>query len=238
MSRASIPGLQPRELDRSSSPQIPGIPRHVWGVRQLVDRLGVCEFRRRLLHMLPGLLPLLLLVIPHRDPWGPLLNGIVITLSLTLVTYAMIRERDFARPNEGLWHTTLLGYCAPVLAMLFLLPGRSELGLMTLGVVAFGDGSAALGGILMGGRRLPWNRRKTWAGLCCFLVAGTLGGTLNYWIDARPAVDIGVIFSIGAAAALTGAIAESLPFRSHDNLRVGVTAALTGLLMHTLLLGW
>ena len=43
---------------------------------------------------------------------------------------------------------------------------------------------------------------------------------------------------IAAVASLAGAIVESLPLKSHDNLRVGTTAALTGLMMHFVLLGW
>lgn len=238
MSRASSPELHPPLLARSPTADTAAFPWRLWGVRQLIERLGLCECRRRLLHMLPGLLPLLLLIIPHTDPWGALLIGIVITVSLTTITFAIIRERDFARPDESLWHMSVIGYSVPVVAMLLLLPGRSELGLMTLGVLAFGDGSAALGGKLLGGRRLPWNHRKTWAGLCCFVVAGTLAASLNYWIDARPAVPYGMALGIGAAAAVAGAVVESLPIRSHDNFRVGVTAALTGLVMHILLLGW
>ena len=237
MSQASIPDLQTRVLVQSSTTETVG-----WGWRlglgHVVDRLGICESRRRLLHMLPGFLPLGLLMIPHTDPWGPLLIGILIALSFTMIAYAIIRERDFARPNECLWHMSVIGYTIPVVAMLLLLPGRSELGLMTLGVEAFGDGSAALGGKLLGGRRLPWNHRKTWAGLCCFLIAGSFMASFNYWVDARPTVPYSIAISIGVPAALAGAIVESLPIRSHDNFRVGVTAALTGLLMHILILGW
>jgi hypothetical protein len=37
---------------------------------------------------------------------------------------------------------------------------------------------------------------------------------------------------------MAGAVVESLPIRSHDNLRVGFTAAITGLVMHILVMGW
>lgn len=237
MSRASIEDMQPSVLGRPTS-EIPGIQGLPWGLRHLVERLGICESKRRLLHMVPGLLPALLGVLPHRDPWEMPLKTTVVAITLVAIAIAFIRERDFARPNETLWHMSVIGYALPVVLLLLLLPGRSEIGLMTLGVLAFGDGSAALGGKLFGRRRLPWNRRKTWAGLGSFLLAGTLAASFNYWVDARPAVPIYVAFLIGGAAALTGAIAESLPIRSHDNFRVGTTAALTGLFMHVLILGW
>lgn len=188
--------------------------------------------------MLPGLMPALLLVLPHYDPWELPLKLSVVAISLGIIAFAILRYHDFARPGESLWHVSVIGYTVPVVAMLLLLPGRSELGLMTLGVLAFGDGSAALGGKLMQGPKLPWNRCKTWAGLASFALVGSVAASFSYWADARPAVPIRICLTIGAAAALMGAIVESLPIRSHDNFRVGATAALTGLMMHILLLGW
>lgn len=248
MSRASIPGE--RLLDRGISVDIPGtilrpvadeLPRWMLlipGVRSLAERLGLVEFRRRLLHMLPGLLPCLLWVIPHRDPWGPLLINITLMISVGVITFAVLRARAFARPGEEQFARAVAGYGVPVLGMLFLLPGRSELGLMTLGIMALGDGSAALGGLAWGRRRLPWNHRKTWTGLFCFVGAATVMSTLYYWIEARPGVPFVVALLIAGVAALMAAVVESLPIRSHDNLRVGTTAALTGLFMHVTLLGW
>ena len=240
MSRATVSDLQQgmAGVRRQSGTDTKSIDWTIPGIQSLVDRLGICECRRRLLHMLPGLLPVVLSFIPHRDPWGlPLLFSVLVLMS-GIFTFAITRELDFARRNETNWNYTVEGYGLPVVVTLFLLPGRSELGLMVLGIVAFGDGSATLGGKLMGGRQLPWNRNKTWAGLGCFLLAGTTMASFNYWIEARPHVEYGVALCIAAVAALTAAIAESLPIRSHDNLRVGTTAAITGLGMHFLLLGW
>jgi len=208
------------------------------GVNVLVSRLGISEFRRRLLHMSPGLLPLLLWFIPHQDPWGPLLINITIMTAVSLIVYAMISARLFARPGEGQWSMAVAGYALPVLAMLLLLPGRSELGLMTLGVIALGDGSAALGGLAFGGQRLPWNSRKTWTGLVSFFTVASAMSALFYWIEARPTVPFTVALLIAGTTAFCGAVIESLPIRSHDNLRVGATAALTGTFLQFFLLGW
>jgi len=227
---ASLPGqtsTSPRETQGISP-----------GLGYLIERLGVCEFRRRILHMMPGLLPAFLWFIPHLDPWGVPLIAAAIILAVSVTLLAIFHERDFARANENHWYQAVLGYSIPVMGLLLLLPGRSELGLMTLGIVAFGDGSAALGGTLFGKRRLPWNRHKTWAGLCCFVCVGTVAATFNYWTEARPVVPFGTVVSIATVATLAAGLTESLPFRSHDNLRVGMTAAATALLMQTLLLGW
>lgn len=236
MSQISIRELPPSTLRAATV--APAAPWQGSLLRLLANRLGVCELRRRLLHMVPGVLPVLLWMIPHADPWGPPLYTIVICLFGGIMTYAITRGEKFARPGETGWHWSVVGYCLPILVMLLAFPGRSELGLMTLGVMAFGDGSAALGGKLFGGRRLPWNRGKTWVGLFCFLVAGTLVGAFNYWVEARPVVSYLVALGIAAPAALLGAFVESLPIRSHDNFRVGITAAVTGIAMHLFILGW
>jgi phytol kinase len=234
----SMPAVAPGTISRPSSDELPGWMLFVPGVKTLAMRLGMVEFRRRLLHMLPGLLPCLLWVIPHQDPWGSLLINITILISVSVMAYAILRAHTFARPGEEQWPRAVAGYGVPVLGMLFLLPGRSELGLMTLGIMALGDGSAALGGLAWGRRRLPWNRRKTWMGIISFVVVATVMSTLYYWMEARPSVTFGSALLIASTASLTAGIVESLPLRSHDNLRVGTTAALTGLFMHVVLLGW
>lgn len=234
----SLPVSMPGGLLKPLADELPGWVQIVPGAQRLADRLGMAEFRRRLLHMLPGLLPCLLWVIPHQDPWGPLLINITVMISVTIIMVAMLRARTFARPGEEQWARAVAGYGLPVLATIFLLPGRSELGLMTLGIMALGDGSAALGGLAFGGRRLPWNRRKTWTGILCFVVVATVMSSLYYWMEARPGVPFPTALAIAGVASLAGAFVESLPIRSHDNLRVGTTAALTGLFMHMALLGW
>ena len=234
----SLPAALPGVISRPSSDELPAWLHPIPGVKSLADRLGMPELRRRLLHMVPGFVPCLLWVIPHQDPWGPLLIGITIAVALGVVAFAMVQAKAFARPGEEQWGAAVIGYVIPVVGTMLLLPGRSELGVMTLGIMALGDGSAALGGLALGGRRLPWNRRKTWTGLVCFIIAATTMSSLYYWIEARPGVPFPIALAITAVAALAGAIVESLPLKSHDNLRVGTTAALVGLLMHIALLGW
>ena len=125
----------------------------------------------------------------------------------------------------------VLGYLIPVVAPLLLFPGRAELGLMTLQILALGDGSATLGGMMIGGRRLPWNKKKTYSGLFCFAIVGTLASTYIYWGEAHPVVSIGTAFLICSVAALSAGIVESLSIESNDNFRVGSTALLVGIVM-------
>lgn len=199
--------------------------------------LSAAESRRRLLHILPGFLPFILWPIPHQDPWGPILADAVIALTVALLAIAFLRSRVFAREGESDWNSSVLGYAVPILATLCIGRGREEIGVMTLAIVAFGDGSATLGGLMLGGRTLPWNPRKTWTGSLCFVLFGTLLATVVYWGEARPSVSWSAAALIAGGATLAAAFVESLPVRLNDNLRVGATAALMGAALTLLVVG-
>lgn len=210
---------------------LPGWMMSLPGMTRVVDRLGVTETRRRLFHMSPALLPIALPFIPHPDVWGPILVSLIATSSVVVLAIACFMGHLLKRRGEHNWMQAVLGYMVPVVGALLLLPGRAEIGLMTLQILALGDGSATLGGLMLGGRRLPWNSRKTFSGLLCFTCMGTMAATYSYWGEARPGVPILTAFAVCATAALAAAIVESIPSRSNDNFRVGVTALLVGLTM-------
>lgn len=212
-------------------PYLPAWVLSLPGFSRIVDRVGVTEFRRRLIHMSPSLLPIGLPFIPHNDVWGPCLIGIVLFATIFGLYFASSFQHLFKRKTDEKWSHAMLGYVIPIVVPLLLLPGRAELGLMTLQIIALGDGSATLGGLLLGGQRLPWNSKKTFSGLFCFLLIGSLAATYSYWGEASPAVPVGTVYVICVAAALSAGIVESLPIRSIDNFRVGTTALLVGTLM-------
>jgi len=218
-----------------AKPQLPDWVMSIPGVRRIVARMGATEFRRRLFHMSPALLPIGLPFIPHPDIWGPILVGLCVASSAIALTIAIAFGHLLMRRGEENWMHAVLGYLAPVLAGLLLLPGRAEFGLMTLQIIALGDGSATFGGLMLGGRRLPWNRKKTWSGLFCFAIIGTMAATYMYWGESRPTVPFATSFLICGTAALCAAIVESIPIRSNDNFRVGTTALVVGLAMSAVL---
>jgi dolichol kinase len=212
----------------------PGLPEWLLalpGVSRVVDRIGVTEFRRRLFHMSPALLPIGLPLIPHNDVWGPILVGLVLASSIVALIIAVVLGPLLTRESEQTWMHAVIGYMLPVVAPLVLFPGRAELGLMTLQIIALGDGSATLGGLMLGGRRLPWNKSKTFSGLLCFAIVGSLAATYSFWGEIRPGVPVGTAYLICGMAALCAGIVESLPIRSNDNLRVGTTALIVGMAM-------
>jgi phytol kinase len=202
-----------------------------------VGELSNTEVKRRLLHMLPGFLPFFLWPIPHQDPWGPVLSTAVLLLAASIIAPAIGQFHKVARNGERDGRIAVLSYALPILLALGVLRGREEIGVMTLAILAFGDGSATLAGMLYGRRALPWNPRKSWIGSLCFVVCGTVMASVVYWGEARPAIDWGTLLLITGGSTLAAAVAESLPMRLNDNLRVGVAAAVTGAALTLLLVG-
>lgn len=200
-------------------------------------RLQGAEMRRRLLHMLPGLFPFVLWAIPHPDPWGPYLFYAVIVATALVVINGLRQFAAFARPGEEDGRSSILGYAFPVLVSMCVSRGREELCLLTLAILAFGDGSATVGGLLFGGRPLPWNSRKTVTGLLCFWGFGGILGTVVYWGESRPGVSWMIAAAVAGATVFIAGLLESLPSRINDNLRVGFASAAIGTVMHFVLVG-
>jgi dolichol kinase len=124
-----------------------------------------------------------------------------------------------------------------VLALLLLVPSAPELGLSVLGILAFGDGTATLVGLVVGGRRLPWNPAKSWAGLIAFVSASIPISALIYCGEAQPRIGYDQALACVAPAAMLAALAESIPSRINDNIRVGLAGAVTILITHAMFVG-
>ena len=209
-----------------------GVLSHPW-----IGRLPAHEWRRRLIHMSPGLLPALLWFIPHPDPlaWYSQIAISVVILGMSI--FALRHARLFVRPHETGWATSVISYAVITLALLVGFPSRPEMGLAVTVIIAFGDGAATLGGLLVQGPRLPWNRQKSWAGLAAFLVISIPAASVVYWGEARPDVSMLVAVACAGPAALAASLAETLPVRLNDNVRVGVTAAAVIVMMQAALVG-
>lgn len=203
-------------------------------VSRVVNGLGISEVRRRLIHMAPALVIIGLPLLPHYVGMMLILPGTVV-LTVAFIAFAFIYAPQFRRRGETNWVSAVSGYAIPIVVPLLLFPNRPEFGLLTLEIVAIGDGSATLGGKLFGGERLPWNRRKTWTGLACFVICGALAATYMYW-GMIPGCALHTAFVVCFVASLCAGIVESLPLPTNDNLRVGTTACLAGLVMSSLLL--
>lgn len=204
----------------------------------LSARLSPHEWRRRAVHMSPGLLPFLFFVIPHADPLSWLVRGLALAVPLMIAALALKTERLFARRGDRGWMTSVVSYAVVTVTLLLAFPAQPELGLTVTMILAFGDGSATLAGMLLRGRRLPWNSAKSWIGLSAFLTCSIPLGTLVYWGVSRPGVPFETALACVVPAVLAAALAESLPTRLNDNIRVGVTGGLTIVATHAMFVGY
>lgn len=193
------------------------------------------EVVRKLLHMLPGLLPFSLTRIPHPDPLDAFSIGLVVAICLVMTAVFLACHRVVRRPGETGLLSTTVSYPAMVILTLVLFPAHLEFTCVVVVVLAFGDGSAYIGGKLFGRRKLPWNQSKTWVGTASFVLVAAPLAALAYWGEARhPSVSFSTALICGTAAAMLGALAESLPMRITDNLRVGAAAAIAVVAAHAL----
>ena len=217
------------------------------GGESVLSRLDGREILRRVWHISPGFLPFILWRIPHSDPASPTLLAIVTGTTIVLGTLIFLHFHRISRRGEANNSRVgaVLGYAGSIVTMLLLFPAQAELSLTVLAILAFGDGSATLGGKLFGGSKLPWNREKTWSGLCCFLMAGLTMGTIIYWGEPyhnpqslSPPVSPLIGMLCAGTGVLFAAVAESIPSRINDNVRVGVAAATGLLLAHAVLVGF
>ncbi|MBI1312403.1 hypothetical protein GC176_14020 [bacterium] len=225
--------VSPPVAPLTDSPALPGP-----GRSPSIGRLTPTEFRRRLVHILPGLLPVFLWFKHHRDPlsWDcrAWLGAVIVGIGVATA----VKYRQIARRGEKSNPACILGYTVPIFLLLMAIPDKAELGLATLAIISFGDGFATLGGLLLRGPALPWNRDKSWAGFLCFLVFAAPWSAAVYWAESNPAVFFAPAFAAGLLATSLAAVAESIRSRIDDNIRVGVAAATGMLLSQTIFFGW
>jgi len=183
------------------------------------------EICRKLLHMSPGLLPFALTLVPHSDPLDFMSKFVVVSLCVILTGVFLSLHRVVRRPGEENLLSTAISYPATIIATLLLFPAHVELTGVVAVVLAFGDGSAYIGGRFFGKRPLPWNKEKTWFGTITFIIVAAPLSALGYWSLAVPESSLVLAITCGTAATVAGAIAESLPMKVTDNFRVGVSAA-------------
>ncbi len=110
-------------------------------------------------------------------------------------------------------------YPLAVLLVLSLLP--IPLAAAAWAVMAWGDAAAGIVGRAVGRPALPWNRQKTVAGSLAFFLAALAGARLLLLWTRAPDSS----WKLCLAAALAGALAESLPVPVNDNILAPLAAA-------------
>jgi len=203
----------------------------------IVSRLSPSEWKRRCIHMLPALLPFVLWAIPHKDPLSWDCRAWMVSVIVGIGVFTLWQFPTIVRRGEYSGMIPIFGYSGAVLLTILAFPAYAELGLVVLAVLAVGDGSATIGGLMFRGPRLPWNPDKTWAGSFCFLICSAPFAALVYWGEAHPAVPFRTAAICGTTATIVAAISESLSSRIDDNIRVGATASMSVVAAHALLVG-
>ena len=204
---------------------------------ELPGTLSSTELKRRMWHMLPGLLPIASYIYPHKDPLSPTFQKIAAGLIVGIAAMLLWRFKTIRRADEKAELSAVFGYSVSVLATLLLFPKHAELGMLVLCVLAFGDGMATTFGLLLRGPRLPWNREKSWSGMLAFVGFGGYLASLAYWAESQPRASWPIALTCGFAAAIVAAFAESLPSRVNDNVRVGIASAVTAVTAHAMVVG-
>lgn len=202
------------------------------------EKISARELRRRLWHVTPGLLPFLLWPIPHADPISPTLKYIILAISLFVAGRIFLQFQEIERHRSERRADRVLGYLLAVVGTLMLFPAQPELSFLVLATLAFGDGLATLGGVVLAGPALPWNHNKTIAGTVSFALSATLMGAVIYWGESNPVVPFSDALLVAAITACLAALAESLPTRLDDNIRVGATAAIVAPIAHAWVIGF
>lgn len=119
---------------------------------------------------------------------------------------------------RSLW-TGIILYPVSVLALILLYRHSLHVVAAVWAIMALGDGMASVAGEFLRGPALAFNREKTWAGFLAFGAFGALGAcALTRWV--APSIPAAKVVIVSLAAAVVGAIVETLPIRLDDNVSV------------------
>jgi uncharacterized protein (TIGR00297 family) len=125
---------------------------------------------------------------------------------------------EFLPYPAGTW-TGIILYPTSVLLLILLFRHHLYIAAAAWAIMALGDGMASVAGESLRGPTLPWNQEKRWSGLAGFVGAGTVGAyALTRWVN--PLLPADKVLIVSAAAALVGALVETVPIRLDDNVSV------------------
>jgi len=193
----------------------------------LIHQLGEQEARRRLWHFFPGMIALALATAPHQETVRLWVMLLIVIGGILLPAWMAIRcQQAYRRRMEASSVPSILGYVIPVSILALLCRSHIEIPLTVTAIIAFGDGSATLVGILKGKIKIPWNSHKSWAGLFAFLIIGTLMASLVYWISASSNVAYPQALTCVLPVVAICSLLETLPFALNDNITIGVSAGI------------
>ena len=112
---------------------------------------------------------------------------LIFVLAILAVVYGLALSRHLSqrtfRPEERQRGYSMgkIAYAISVFFLLVFFHKRMHIVAGAWSIMALGDASATLIGMMWGRFLLPWNKNKSWAGLFAFFLAGTAGSFLLMW---------------------------------------------------------
>lgn len=161
---------------------------------------------------------------------------LLITLQFLFVGVGIIRDEAAVKAmsrtgdrKEILRGPLYYGVIFVLLTILYWLD--TPIGIVALMLMSGGDGLADIFGRRFGHQKLPWNKRKSWAGSLGMLVGGWMFAVLILVVYINLGVFDGTLTNYLAAItiiAISGTIVESLPIPDVDNITITATAVILG----------
>jgi phytol kinase len=205
-------------------------------VARIKTQIQPAEIKRRLLHASPGVFPYIFYFCPQSDPLETWSLWVVTSTCVVAAIAALMMSRVFVREGERGWAISVLSFVGIVPVLLWPFPEKSEIACGVVSIIAFGDGIATFAGLMCRGRTLPWNPAKSWIGSAAFIAGSLPLAVLVFWLQTRPSISLGIAIACILPAVILAAIAESLPSRINDNIRIGIVSSVTIIVMHHLLI--
>jgi uncharacterized protein (TIGR00297 family) len=187
----------------------------------------VSEILRKGAHAGVGFFALLFAVLPPAACLGLAILSLIHN-AFFLPRYApwLWREKD----HRMGYSPGVIAYSVTLVLLCVVYWNRPDIAASGWGVLAFGDGIASLVGRAFGRSPLPWNRKKSWAGLAAFAIAASascflLAGFVRMHVEMVASLPHANLLLASVIAGVTGAVVESLDQPLDDNIAAPLAAA-------------
>jgi len=190
----------------------------------LIGSLTLEELGRKVLHIAVGTIAFSLYYLGSF--WAAV--AALLAISFNVFLLPQVGGRRLWREHEVASGRSLgmVLYPTSVLLLILVFWTRLEVAAAVWGILAFGDGMAAILGMAFGRVKLPWNPDKSWVGTLAYLVFGTAGSAVLLTWTAPGRYELSFAVTVCFAASLLAAVLESWPHGLDDNLGVPLVAGL------------
>lgn len=174
----------------------------------------IMDMQRKVVHILTIFLALLLRYLS--PAWTALLVFATLLFNFFVIPRMM---RSVYRSQERGLDAGIVLFPVSLLLLVILFGQQMEVVAGAWALLAVGDGFATLIGQILGDKKLPWNRQKSWAGLIAFVLFGAPAVIfMMSWVGTY--LSLPVLIVVALLITLASALVESLDLPLNDNLTV------------------